>query len=241
MNNIEISIITSLFKGGDFIEGFLFDITRQSVFEKCELLIIGANSPEAQIEEYYIKKFQKKFKNISYSSLDDDPGIYGVWNVAVEKSQGKYLTNANLDDRKDRHNLEVMKNELDKNPEIDLVYGEYLETHMPNESFNENSARVKFPSLPFSIENMFKVNSPHSGPMWRRGLHDRFGMFDASYRSAGDYEMWLRAVQQGAQFKKIDQILSLYYRNPEGISSKKEYLDSNIKEFNEIKARYAEK
>ena len=105
MNNIEISIITSLFKGGDFIEGFLFDITRQSVFEKCELLIIGANSPEAQIEEYYIKKFQKKFKNISYSSLDDDPGIYGVWNVAVEKSQGKYLTNANLDDRKDRHNL----------------------------------------------------------------------------------------------------------------------------------------
>ena len=241
MNNKEISIITSLFKGGDFIEAFLFDITQQSIFEKCELWIIGANSPHKEIEDHYIGKFQYKFDNIHYISLDSDPGIYGVWNIGVKNAKGKYLTNANVDDRKDRYNLEVMKNELDKNPDIDLVYGEYLETQLPNESFAENSARAKFPSLPFSIENMFQVNSPHSGPMWRRDLHDRFGMFDASYRSAGDYEMWLRAALQGAQFKKIDQILSLYYRNPEGISSKKENLDYNIKEFNEIKARYAEK
>jgi len=238
MNNIEISIITSLFKGGDFIEPFLYDITNQSVFDECELLIIGGNSPHKKIEEYYIKQFQHKFGNISYCPLPEDPGIYGVWNVGVNNSSGKYLTNANIDDRKHKQNLEIMRNELDANPEIDLVYAENLETHRPNETFENNSAQMKFPSLPFSVENMFQVNSPHNNPMWRRSLHHRFGLFDASYRSAGDYELWLRAATQGAKFKKIELALGLYYRNPEGISSKKEYIDYNIQEFNEIKEKF---
>ena len=238
MNNIDISIITSLFKGAEFIESFLFDITNQSIFENCELWIIGANSPDREIEEHHIGKFQYKFNNIRYVPLESDPGIYGVWNIGVNKSQGKYLTNANVDDRKYRNNLEIMKRELDADSSIDLVYGEYLETHVPNESFRSNSAKIKFPSLDFSYQNMLQVNSPHSGPMWRKDLHERFGLFDESYRSAGDYEMWLRAASQGSKFKKIHQILSLYYRNPEGISSKKEYLDHNIKEFHQIKALY---
>ena len=238
MNNINISIITSLFKGSAFIEGFLFDITNQSIFNECELLIIGANSPHKEIEDHYIGKFQYKFDNIKYISLDSDPGIYAVWNIGVKNAKGKYLTNANVDDRKHVNNLEIMKKHLDQDPSIDLVYGEYLETQLPNESFKHNTAQFNFPSLDFSVENMLKVNSPHSGPMWRKDLHERFGNFNDSYRSAGDYEMWLRAAFQGAKFKKINQVLSLYYRNPQGISSKKEYLDHNIKEFHQIKALY---
>ena len=35
--------------------------------------------------------------NIVYEKLDEDPGIYGVWNKAIEMSSGEYITNANLD------------------------------------------------------------------------------------------------------------------------------------------------
>ena len=45
--NPKISIITSLYKGGEYIKGFLEDIVNQTIFkDKCELIIIDANSPD---------------------------------------------------------------------------------------------------------------------------------------------------------------------------------------------------
>ena len=55
--------------------------------------------------------------------------------------------------------------------------------------------------------------------MWRKGYHDKYGVFDTEYKSAGDWEMWLRGASQGAKFKKINQVLGLYYMNPRGIST----------------------
>jgi cellulose synthase/poly-beta-1,6-N-acetylglucosamine synthase-like glycosyltransferase len=95
----KISIITSVYDGDDHIEGFLEDITRQTIFkEKCELILINANSPgnEEEVINQYLKKFPD---NIVYKRLDKDPGIYGVWNMGIELSTGEFLTNANLDDR----------------------------------------------------------------------------------------------------------------------------------------------
>ena len=55
--------------------------------------------------------------------------------------------------------------------------------------------------------------------MWRRTLHDTYGMFDDKYKSAGDWEFWLRCSFGGAKFKKYTDILGVYYFNPDGIST----------------------
>ena len=60
---------------------------------------------------------------------------------------------------------------------------------------------------------------PHNNPMWRMSYHVRYGYFDEKYRSAGDWEFWLRGASQGSQFKKINEILGLYYFNPTGMST----------------------
>jgi glycosyltransferase involved in cell wall biosynthesis len=97
--NPKISIITSLYKGGDFVRGFLDDIITQTIFEeKCELIIIDANSPDN--EKDIILEYQKKYPNIIYARLEADPGIYACWNTAIEMSRGEFVTNANVDDRK---------------------------------------------------------------------------------------------------------------------------------------------
>ena len=70
--NPKISIITSLYKGGAHIKGFLDDIVNQTIFKKeCELIIIDANSPDN--EKDTILEYQKKYPNIVYCRLDDDP------------------------------------------------------------------------------------------------------------------------------------------------------------------------
>ena len=58
--NPKISIITSLYKGGAHIKGFLDDIVNQTIFEeKCELIIIDANSPDN--EKDIILEYQRNF------------------------------------------------------------------------------------------------------------------------------------------------------------------------------------
>ena len=69
----KISIITSVYNGDQFIEGFLADITRQTIFDQCELIMINAGSPGN--EESVIKKYMTQYSNIIYKRLDFDPGL----------------------------------------------------------------------------------------------------------------------------------------------------------------------
>ena len=214
----KISVITSVYDGDEFIEPFLEDMTNQTIFDNCELILVNANSPGS--EEKVIKKYMKKHKNIIYKKLDEDPGIYGTWNEALKLATGEYVTNANLDDRKAPNSLEIHAKELYTNPEIGLVYADSYITNNPNETYDTNSSQNrKYNFEQFSKEAMLRGNQPHNNPMWRKQLHDDHGLFDAEYKSAGDWEFFLRCAFGGAEFKKINDVLGLYYFNPKGIST----------------------
>ena len=236
----KVSIITSIYNGDEFIEPFLQDITRQTIFEeKCELILINANSPGN--EEQVINKYLEKYpNNIVYKKLDEDPGIYGVWNLGVEMATGDYLTNANLDDRKAPWSLERHAKMLFTNKDVDLVYADMAITNKPNETWEVNTAGTQKYNFPeFSYDNLKMINMPHASPMWRKTIHDKHGMFNDKYRSAGDWEMWLRAAAAGSKFKKIHDCLGLYFFNPKGISTNPDNFDWKREEEREIYETYA--
>ena len=212
----KVSIITSMFKSERYIENFLDNITSQTVFKHCELLIIDAASPE---NEYpVIERYMKKYSNIIYKRLEKDPGIYGAWNVGIKMATGKYLTNANLDDIRSEDQLETMINCLEKNPHIDLAYSESYATYVENETYYDNSSGGKvYPITDFSYEAMIKC-LPGCMPVWRNAMHDKAGYFDESFKYAGDHEMWLRAVRNGSEFKRVKGVHGLYYMNIDGLS-----------------------
>jgi len=235
----KISIITSVYDGDEYIKPFLEDITQQTIFkDKCELILLNANSPGN--EEETILEYKEKFPdNIVYRKLEEDPGIYGVWNIGLEMATGDFITNANLDDRKAPWALEKFAKELYTNPDIDLVYSDMYITHNPNETWTTNSCegnKYNFPE--FSFENLKMVNMPHASPMWRRDVHTKYGFFNTKYKSAGDWDMWLRAASKGSKFKKISETLGLYYFNPAGISTNPDNFDWKQKEEAEIYENY---
>ena len=235
----KISIITSVYDGDEYIDGFLEDITNQTIFkEKCELIMINANSPGN--EEETILKYQKMYpNNIIYKKLDADPGIYGVWNKAIEISSGEFLTNANLDDRKAVNSLEHHAKELYIDEQIDLVYADMMITDKPNETFESNSSEGRKYNFPeYTFNNLKMTNMPHASPMWRKSYHDKYGLFNDKYKSAGDWEMWLRGASKGSQFKKIQSTLGLYYFNPKGISTNPENFAWKREEEKEVYETY---
>lgn len=215
-----VTAIASLYRGGEFIEQFMENITSQSCFrDYCELVIVDADSPENESE--VIERFCKQHKNIVYRRMNYRIGIYDAWNVGAKIARGEYLTNTNLDDLRRSDSLELQAAVLDNLPFVDVVYQDFLYTFNPRLSVEEISRFGYKSSLPvIASQNMMNFNSPHNAPMWRRKLHEELGYFDISYKSAGDYEFWMRCLAAKKIFYKINDPHVVYYQNPNGLSTR---------------------
>ena len=206
-----VSVICTFHEAEEFLENYLQNITSQTFFDKCELIIIDAGSPGS--EKQVVEKYLYKHKNIVYNRLDAREKITPCLNMAIKTAQGKFLTFGFVDDVKRSDCIETLYNHINKLPNIDLVYGDVIQTKIKNEKFENNSLDgilFEHSTYEFSKENMVKC-LPGPMPLWRRELHDRCGFLDTDNDYADDWEMWLRAVALGAAFKKVHEIVGLYY------------------------------
>ena len=233
-----VSILTSVYNGEKYLNTFLEDITRQTCFSKCELILVDCNTEECS-DYSIIEPYLEKYQNIKYHKLPEDPGVYGAWNHAIENSNGEFITNANLDDRRSYENIETLTNELKNNPDIDLVYSPFISTNKEGENFYTSNSKTVYETYEFSPANMVKC-LPGCMPVWRRNLHTENGLFDDSYRSAGDWEFWLRCVKNGSKFKRVNIVMGLYYFNPTGLSTSLENHDWKTKEEQRVIDLYGE-
>lgn len=210
-----VSVITSIYKASEFLSGFLTDARRQSIFFDCEFLLLDANEDSKDFELIIPFLDIPNFKYVKIGKTS----IYEAWNIGVNKASSNLLTNWNVDDRREIFSLEKQVSILESDLSIDVCFGPTLFSTIPNEVFEYSAANTVFPALDITLENLLQHNSPHCLPVWRKSLHDKFGAFDTKYRSAADYDFWLRAFCGGAKFQKIDDIIGLYYYNPSGIST----------------------
>ena len=234
----KVSIITSLYKGGEYIEHFLSEVSKQTIFDKCELIIIDANSPDQ--EHLLIEEFCKKHKNVIYKKLNFTPSVQETMNMGVDISSGEFLTLWNVDDTRRPDALEVMAKTLAVDPVASLVYGDSYQTNRKNETFSKNTSNgivYEHSKKDFSKENMIKC-LPGPLPMWKKIMSDDCGRFDEQLKFAGDWDMWLRAVQKGHKFKKVHEVLGLYYFNPAGLSTSREKQEERFNEEKQIFYKY---
>tara|TARA_R100000030_G_scaffold24539_1_gene17782 strand:+ start:1980 stop:3941 length:1962 start_codon:yes stop_codon:yes gene_type:complete len=237
----KISLITSVFKAEEYIEQLMKDVTRQTIFEShCEWIILNANKEGDDCEEKIILEYQEKYpNNIIYKRLEEDPGIYDTWNMGIKMATGDFITNVNCDDRRPPWAYEKQAKLLVSNPDIDLVYNDSYITHEPNilwENIDPSTQRYNFEQ--FSKEAMLRGNLPHNNPMWRKSVHEKHGYFNGKYKSAGDWDFWLRCSFGGCSFKKCSDILGIYYFNPTGMSTNKEHDSWKKEEEREVFQRY---
>lgn len=230
------SVFCSFYKGQQFIEGYIEDLLSQSIFETTEFVFIDCDSPEN--EKDYILPLASKYQNIKYYKLDKDPGLYAAWNIAIQKCSAPIIGNWNIDDRKNIQSIEILLKAFDKDPMLDLAYGITYVSTIANEKYTDNSYEQMYPCLPHSLQNLLANNSPHCMPMWKKNLHDRFGYFDETYKTASDGDMWLRCAVGGARIKMVNHPVGLYYHNPAGRSTNPEHLNEMINEVNFMRQKY---
>lgn len=238
MNNYFCSLFCSFYKGEKFIDGYLEDVLRQTIFDKIEFVFLDCASPED--EKSSILPLTKKYSNIKYFRLDTDPGLYAGWNQAVKLCSSEIIGNWNIDDKKNCDGIEILINQFDQDPFLDMVYGLTYVSRKPNERYENNSFEEIYPFLSHSFYNLFRNNSPHCMPLWRKSLHDKFGYFEESYKTAADADMWLRCAVGGAKIKLVNHPVGLYFENPNGRSSNPDTLQEMIQEVRDMRSKYSQ-
>lgn len=233
-----ITLGTPVYNAQKWIGSFLENVVQQTVFDQCKLHIIDANSPYNEYE--IIKPYLKEYSNIVYERIDYDPGAAAVQNMTIKNSECEYHAIANTDDKMFPTCIEKHIEVLDKEKDIDLVYCQNATTFDYETSFDTLKQINLFPTMEFSVENILICNLPHSHPVWRRSIHEDCGYFDGdTWPSGCDYEFWLRCVYNGKKFKLLNKILGIYFRNPEGISTREEDMERNVRHSNQIREIYA--
>ena len=210
-----VSAIVSLYAAERFIAGCLDDLVGQTLGEELEIIVVDACSP--QNERAIIDDYMGRFPNIVYVRAETREGIYASWNRAVRLARGRYLTNANADDRHRRDALEVMVRTLDARQDVDFVYADCLVGWKENETFEDNDAGriMRFPAYFAPATLLYCQLGPQ--PMWRRAVHDRVGLFDESYRACGDWNFNIELAGQAIGLH-LPELLGLYLEHPSAIT-----------------------
>ncbi|MBX2820340.1 MAG: glycosyltransferase [Rhodothermaceae bacterium] len=215
-HSIRVSAIVSTYNAAFFMEGCMQSLVDQTLFKDGELEVIVIDACSEEDEKSIVQKYTQEFDNITYIRAEKRETLYASWNRGIKAARGKYITSANTDDRHRKDALEKLANYLDDYPEIALIYPGQIDTSTPNETFaNTNSSKILDWPV-YSYEELERHCIIGSQPMWRRSMHEKYGLFRDTFKSAGDYEFWLRIGKQEAFFR-YPEVLGLYYRNPKGI------------------------
>lgn len=219
----KVSAIVSAYFAADYIEGRIENLLAQD--PKPEVIVIcAAGSEEARIVACR--------KDVVAIYTPDNPTIYAAWNIAIQAATGDYVTNANSDDRLYPGALKLLARVLD---ESDAAVA-YADTDIVREIGGDPVNRHEWIDGDFEILKQVCFIGPM--PMWRRSLHQKYGYFDRTMKSAGDYEFWLRLASQGETFKHIPRAIGAYLKRRDS-AERREPLRT-LWETARARSRYAE-
>jgi len=204
--------MVSLYEAGEFIRNRLDNLMQTTTIGVSEIWCINANSPDPR-DDSICKEYPVK-----YVKLDNRVGVYAAWNLILQNSTSKYVTNANADDLVAPNCYEILMAALDADQRHDFAYPSWHVTRVPNQQWGSLHDHDNGGS-PGNFAGCLDRAGVGHFPLWRRSLHEKIGLFDESFKAAGDAEWWMRAYYKAhAKFLWINQFLGCYlYRDGQNL------------------------
>jgi glycosyltransferase involved in cell wall biosynthesis len=161
---------------------------------------------------------------------EPDRGIYEAWNKAIRLSRGRWLSFLGCDDVfHDASSLRALVEAGDA-AGARVVYGRI-------DRVTARGVRVETIGRPWEeARDAFRdgTNIPHPGTLHRRDMLEERGLFDESYRIAGDYHLLLAELPERAPVFVDRVVLDMGFG---GMSSRPETLQVSLREV--VRARRA--
>lgn len=234
-----ISAIISTYNSEKFLRGRLDDLLSQSIGNKLEIIIV--NSGSTQYEDVIIKEYVARYQNIRSIKTPLRETIYQAWNRGIKLAKGKYITNANTDDRLHPKALEILSSILEAKPHISLVYADQKISTEANAEYN-NTKASKIMRRPH-YNRLRLLASYIVGPqaLWRSSLHFKDQLwFNENYEVAGDYDFVCRVAEK-YPILHTPQILGSYYLSENKSNKEYQNTEKTAIETAEIQIQYGKR
>jgi glycosyltransferase involved in cell wall biosynthesis len=180
---MKFSIITISFNSENTISDTFQSVKNQS-YNNYEYLLIDGGSKDETLT------IANKQEHISKIVSEPDKGIYDAINKGIKNSTGEIIGFLNSDDTfYDENSLQYIADAFDEDK--DCVFGDLICTDE-----NENIKRVWKGSV--FKKGAFKKGWMPAHPTFycRRSVYEKLGLYDDSFKIAGDFELMLRFLEK---------------------------------------------
>ncbi len=212
-----VSAIVSAYNSERFIQERLHNLMDQTLYRENQLEIIVVDSGSQQAEGRIVTEFMKQSDHIVYVRTPERESVYGAWNRGIRLASGKYIINANADDRFAGDGLARMADTLSTHCDVYAVYGDWLQTELGNDRFDSDTEKALLSYPQFNPLLLFHSQTTSHAPLIRKAVFETMGLYDAGFEIYGDREFMLRFSVNGFKAQKIPVVVGLYFKNPKGL------------------------
>lgn len=216
-----ISIIVAVYNRAEVLQRCINSVTSQGYPHK-ELIIIDGGSTDGTVD--ILKSNSEK---ISYWESQPDRGIYHAFNKGLNYAKGDWIYFLGSDDYFwSNQALSLVAQQLtDIDQNFLLAYGKVA-------LVSKNSEFLEFVNQPWynTKKNFFQACCIcHQGVFHHRNLFIKHGLFDESFRLAGDYELLLRELKSENPYFLSDIVIAAMQMG--GVSNLSENRIEALEEF----------
>jgi len=181
---MQISIITSTYNAGDHLIESLNSLFKQS-YKNIQHLVIDGGSTDNTLSI-----LSSNLRDNSCLISESDNGIYDALNKGIVRASGDVIGVLHADDIFSNSTvLERVAQYFSDFPDVDIVIGDVVFA----QSSKSNKVIRKYSSSTFRVWLLrFGFMPAHTATFIRRRVFDQVGLYDSSYKSAGDFELFVR-------------------------------------------------
>ena len=181
----KVSIIINCFNGQKYLRNCIDSVLNQS-FKNWEIIFWDNRSTDKSYE--IIKSY--KDKRIKYFKAKNHTLLYKARNLALKKTNGKFITFLDVDDFWDKDNLKIKVKSL-KNTKCSFAYSNFI-------LFNEITNKYKNINIKHNNENQLEqiLKSYNIGfltTIFKKEIFHDF-KFNPEYHIIGDFDFILRVL-----------------------------------------------
>ena len=194
-----VTIITATYNDAKYIH-LPIDSVLSQPYENFEMIIVddGTTDPESQ-------KILEKIQHPKITILhQENRGLPAARNAGIRAGKGKYILPVDADDKITSICLARSVEILEANPDVAMVYGNI-------KTFGDEDRVV--PTGAFNTYRLLFNNYLAVGSMFRRTAWEQVGGYTEQMIGFEDWEFWIKLVEKGWKFQKVDEILFMYHKH----------------------------
>ena len=220
-SDMKYSIVMAVYKGdrSEWLKQALDSLLGQTIASDDIIIIAdGPLTPElnATLSQY------KSEKSISLKRLPKNQGLGNALNIGISLAKHELVGRMDADDIAVSNRFELQLAKFIDNLELDILGGQIAEFVEDPESI---VAYRRVPTAHDDIKYFARRRSPFNHPtvMYKKSTIQRLGGYDMAAIRIEDYDLWLRAIAQGAQCANLDHVLLNYRATPEAMKRRKTF------------------